>query len=186
MTRHRFVKSDWLDHGLKQLGGYGPEALKLDAICASAGRTKGSFYHHFKDHSVFLTSLVMRWIELHTDAVIQALPEDATALEKGSALTEIAIALDYHLELGIRELSRRNADLSNLVSQADERRMAFLSDLYEKSYGIGAEDARFAARVEYAAYVGTIMTRPDISKAEQRGLSERFQSVMASYFASCG
>ena len=46
----RLGRDDWLALGLERLAAEGPRALRLENICAAAGRTRGSFYHHFRDH----------------------------------------------------------------------------------------------------------------------------------------
>ncbi|SHH48876.1 TetR/AcrR family transcriptional regulator [Marivita hallyeonensis] len=182
MKRRRFTKEDWLVHALSKLSELGPEALKLDAICESAARTKGSFYHHFEDHPAFLSALVEYWIEAQTEALIDAIPNDLDPEEKDRLLTEMAMDVDYRLELGIRELARRDSDLARRVADADRRRLAFLSDIYSERYNIPENDAEFAARIEYAAYIGTILTEPEMDKDAQRELAHRFQTVMKCYF----
>ncbi|MCK0150262.1 TetR/AcrR family transcriptional regulator [Marivita sp. S6314] len=183
MKKPRFTKDNWLDHGHEQLSLHGPEALKLDAICDSAGRTKGSFYHHFPDHPTFLKGIIEHWIARHTDALIEAIPDSLPAATKDEMLTELAIGIDYRLEIGIRELARRDASVAGLVANADRRRLAFLAEIYVDRYAISKADASFAAQIEYAAYIGTILTRPDMNATDQAEFAERFQKILHAYFA---
>src|SRR5471030_1018853 len=57
----RFAKSDWLGLGERLLSQEGPDALCLERLTESAGRTKGSFYHHFRGRDGFLAALAEHW-----------------------------------------------------------------------------------------------------------------------------
>lgn len=186
VTRKRFRREDWLDLGLKALSADGPEALKLEAICKSAGLTRGSFYHHFADHAAYLRAVAEHWAKVQTQDLVGRLPATASAAERDAALTELAIEVDYHLELGIRELARRDAGVAEVVRAADAARLALLTELYAEKFGIGAEDAEMTARLEYAAYIGTILTDTGISKDDQHRLAARLQDMLAVYFAKEG
>lgn len=164
------------------MSAHGLEALKLDALCKSAKLTRGSFYHHFTSHKAFLVEMTQHWISLQTKHVIDQIPEDLSPDEKAARLTDLAMSLDYHLELGIRELARRNTAVAAEVRAADTERLAFLTELYAQKYRVDNRDAAFAAEIEYAAYIGTILTQPDMPKAEQRALATRFQDMLAAYF----
>ncbi|MGB0506322.1 MAG: TetR/AcrR family transcriptional regulator, partial [Pikeienuella sp.] len=72
-ARKRFTREDWLDFGLAQLAKEGPDALSIHPLCKAAGRTIGSFYHHFKDHAGFVDALLARWRKLNTEDVITAI-----------------------------------------------------------------------------------------------------------------
>lgn len=180
--RKRFSRTDWLDHGLAELARIGREALKLEAICKSAGLTRGSFYHHFSDHGQFLVALARHWVTVQTEALIARIPPDMAPQARYDAMTDLAIDLDLRLELGIRELSRSHAAVAQVVAEADTRRRAYLTQLYADLYGVPPEDAAFAAEIEYAAYLGTILTQPDITPEEQRALAARFQTMLGRYF----
>jgi len=184
LTRKRFRREDWLDLGLRALSEHDPEALKLEAICKAAGLTRGSFYHHFSDHAAYLRAVAEHWVGVQTQDLVAQLPETATAAEKDALLTELAIGLDFHLELGIRELARRDTGVAEVVRAADTARLSLLTELYVEKFGIGEEDATMTARLEYAAYIGTILTDTAISPEEQHRLAIRFQDMLAAYFGS--
>ncbi len=182
MKKRRFAREDWLDLAHRELAAHGPDALKLDRVCASAGLTKGSFYHHFPDLPAFLTAVTEHWVGVSTEQIVETIDGTNDARERGEQLNELALMVDFRLELGIRELARRNAAVKDIVRECDARRVGVVGKIYSDRYGINAEDARFAAYIEYAAFIGCILIDPDMDTAAQKALSDRFQTVMSRYF----
>ena len=182
MKKRRFAREDWLDLAHRDLAAHGPDALKLDRICASAGLTKGSFYHHFPDLPAFQTAVAKHWVTVSTEKIIETIDGTSDARKRGEQLNDLALMVDFRLELGIRELARRNAAVKDIVRECDARRVGVVGDIYCNRYGINAEDARFAAYIEYAAFIGCILIDPDMEPSAQKALSDRFQTVMTRYF----
>ncbi|MEJ6392907.1 TetR/AcrR family transcriptional regulator [Gymnodinialimonas sp. 2305UL16-5] len=181
MTR-RLGRDDWLDHALAQLAKGGAEALKLAPICASAGVTRGSFYHHFNDHTAFLVAVAERWVSLSTDALIERMPPDLDAAARDALLTEFAMDIDFHAELGIRELARRIPAVTKVVRAADAKRLAFLAQIYADRFKITSDQAMIAAKLEYAAYTGLILIDSEIDKTAQLNMSKTYGEMMQAYF----
>lgn len=148
----RLRRDDWVQLALAHLAARGPDGLTIEALCAAAQRTRGSLYHHFRDHDALLQAVLEGWRLAHTEAVItqvEAHPGGAAPL----ALSQLALALDPRLEVGIRQLAARHPHLRPLVRSVDARRIAFLASLYVRD-GLDPADAEVLAEVEYAAYVG--------------------------------
>ncbi len=111
----RLTREDWLDLGLKRLSEAGPDALKLDAICAAAKKTKGSFYHHFEDIEAFNAALVARWSEKSTADIIARMDTDQPVADQFEEMLDLVMTIDYRLELGIRDFARRDPDVQAAV-----------------------------------------------------------------------
>src|ERR1700756_1737034 len=75
----RFSREDWLALGEQRLSTEGPGALSLERLTGAAGRTKGSFYHHFQSRDEFLAALVDRWRETVVEAAARPYREDPAA-----------------------------------------------------------------------------------------------------------
>lgn len=154
MSRRRFSRDDWLDFGLAQLADGGPEALSVHPLCQAAGRTIGSFYHHFDDHAGFVDAMLARWRKLNTDDVIAETDDLSDPVERSARLNAVAIALNQPVELGVRLLAAQNRRAAAAVAEADEARMAHLAGLHQAISGLDAELAMDMARLEYAGFVG--------------------------------
>ena len=57
----RFEKSEWLKLAQDVLKSDGPAALTLERLTTAAGKTRGSFYHHFNSRDEFLRALMLDW-----------------------------------------------------------------------------------------------------------------------------
>ncbi|WP_299478529.1 TetR/AcrR family transcriptional regulator [uncultured Roseibium sp.] len=176
----RFSKKDWLDLGLVRLAKEGAAGLTVDALCSAAGRTRGSFYHHFKDHNAFLEALFLAWKQRNTldvaDAIMQQ-PEE----NRAQTLSDIANLLDQDLERAVRKFAQSNAIARQIVQDVDEVRTEFVVGLY-RSAGLEETLAREIAQLEYAAYVGSQIIWPGMTAQDRIRLDQRFASMVAKAF----
>ncbi len=178
MTKRRYKTDDWIALGLRELSAKGSEAIKLEAICEAAQLTRGSFYHHFEDHEAFLLGLAEHWLANQTTEVAEMIDPTASPVEQGGALNEAAMNIDYRLELGIRELARRNPAIDRIVKQADAQRLEVIRKLYQAQYGLDEETAEGLAFIEYAAFSGIILIDPDMPLERQRSLAKLHEDMM--------
>lgn len=182
MTAKRFTTEDWLAFGLRQLASLGPEALKLQTLCAAADKTIGSFYHHFKDQAAYFEALLAHWKQKNTGDVIDqisALPEGAG---KAAHLDVIALAMDQSEDVGIRILAQQNAMASAVVAEVDQMRIAFMAGLYRDQLGLRDQEAEALAQLEYAAFVGVQTIWPKGSLDHGQSLSALFQTLVKARF----
>lgn len=172
----RFGKADWLTLGLKQLAASGSRGLGLEALCEASGKTRGSFYHHFPDHSAFILDLMEEWKRKNTlevaDSALKEPPED-----QGEQLTVLATALDQDLERAVRQFAQSNETARQVLREVDELRTRFIAQIY-KSQGYDPASAVDIARIEYAAFVGTQLVWPDLSQQEILRLVRRFNKMV--------
>lgn len=178
--RPRFERSDWLDLGLKVLAERGPEALTLDRLCAEAGRTRGSFYHHFEDHGAFIEALCGFWRDRFTHALIDRTQAGSPG-QRLLDLNALAAGLDPAVELGMRRLACSNRSVGAAVAEVDAERVAYLERLHRDS-GRNPDAAAKAARLEYAAFVGGQMLWPALSSAEAEDLGGLLGRMIDAYY----
>lgn len=182
MTTKRLRREDWLELGLKQLAEEGPTALKLANICAAAGLTRGSFYHHFLDHSAFLEAMVHHRHEEETRLLDDMLPPELDPASAMDTFTDLALALDYRLELGLRELARAQKLVARAMAAVDKTRLARMIPLYSARYGIPKSEARDAALLEYSTFLGLMLMNPDRSEEDQRRLYDVYMTMQTARY----
>lgn len=182
MKKKRLGKEDWVDLAMRALADDGPDALKLDAICARAGLTKGSFYHHFEDHISFLKAVVAEWRQRQTDDVIQKSQGHDDPDEIADALLEQALKINFQLELGIRELGRKAPEIGKIVSEIDKVRTEFMTQIYARRFDLPPDQVRDEAFLEYSAFAGFMMLEPSMDEARQRHLAKAYDEMVTTFF----
>lgn len=168
----RYTAAHWIALGHKALAEGGADAVKLEAICKAAGLTRGSFYHHFKDHPAFLAALAAAWADRNTSRLMAGLGTDNGQPDADArTLNERAFDLDFALEVGMRDLARRHPAVAEIVAETDDRRLAVLRDLAQARFGLSSDKAADVAFLEYAAFCGMMLIRPGLDRATRDRLS---------------
>lgn len=170
----RFTRARWLVLALEALASGGLETLTIDALCARAEKTRGSFYFHFSSIDVFLLALADHWRVEFTEKVIERSKARVAPRDRLDLLNELAMSLDPRAEQGMRRLAATSSAISQVCQAVDLRRTRYLAELYTASERFSAEHAHALARVEYAAFVGFQIVSPDASPADMRDLYRSF------------
>ena len=135
----RLAKDDWLMLGFAQLATEGVEAIRLDALCAAAGVTKGSFYHHFGSHENYVETLIDTWADWADPEALDYLDDQTSPLEAMAAVS------DPMIERGVRRLAAVDETARETVERVDQERLSHLT---------ATTGSQLAAEIGYAAYVG--------------------------------
>ncbi len=166
----RLKRQDWLEIGLQQLARIGPDALRIDRLCAAAGKTRGSFYHHFEDHAAFVAAMLDHWSQRFTERIIQEVEREAGPRAKRVALNSLAASLDQGVETAVRRMASSQAEARTAVEWVDRRRIAYLAEINQQEFAVPLVEATLLAEVEYATFVGYQTLFPDAGR-------ERTESV---------
>lgn len=174
-ARRRASPAGWCAAGLTLLRDEGVGAVTVERLCAALGKTKGSFYHHFRGLDGYLAALLARWEEDLTDAVIREAGLEEDPRRRGTRLDAVARGLDHRLDVAVRAWGLWDARARAAVERVDERRVAYLAELYRAGR---LPDPRAAAELEYAAFVGAqhlgVLSRP----ARSERLSATLRSAL--------
>ena len=87
----RFSKTHWLELGQALLKFEGPGALTLERLTESAGKTRGSFYHHFKSKDDILDAVITRRLAA-TRLMLDAWEADAAPKDRIVSFIRVLIA----------------------------------------------------------------------------------------------
>lgn len=176
MAGKRFGRTDWLDLGLDQLARHGAAGLTVDALCQAAERTRGSLYHHFKDHAAFIDAMMRHWQKRYTEDIA----EHSAAQPRGEqreALSALAVTVDPALETAIRQFAPTHPGASAIVAEVDRIRLGVVTALY-RSAGLEEALATQIGMIEYAAYIGALTVWPQMSPEDRKTLDDRFNTVL--------
>lgn len=155
----RWSAEDWLAFGAQRLREGGPEALALDRLCAAAGRTKGSFYHHFPTMGAFTGRVLARWRDAAL-AGLESWREADPEAPRRARLAALSQAADDRLEANIRGLAARDPGAKALVAEVDAARESAITRFLAESWALPALRAQRAGQILYALFVAAQARAP--------------------------
>ena len=130
----RTPRNKWIEAGLQALAAGGPGAVRIEALAQALGVTKGGFYGYFADRNALLAEMLDTWERKATDEVIERAQRKGadvrTRLRRAGALTFSADQLP--IDLAIREWSRQDEAVAARLRRVDNRRMAYLRQLFRE------------------------------------------------------
>ena len=177
----RLTREDWLETGLQLLAESGEQALTLERLCKVANRTKGSFYHHFKNHDEFINALLKHWQSKYTEQIIIAVERLIDPITQRRELDRLAANVDDRLERIIRNWSGVDERVRQTIKQVDDRRIEYLTDLIGKIGHLDRQTANELAIIEYAAFLGLRYLFLDRESKQIEYFGTRFSEIISSY-----
>ena len=174
----RMTKEDWVVVALDVLSTKGVDALTLAKVCEVAGKTKGSFYHHFKDVGALREAMLSYWEEKHTLHIIEMAQQKATAKEKADVLNRLAAQADWGIERAMRLWAQQDDVALRAVRSVDRRRVAYLVGLYD---GVAPARAKQLAWIEYSALLGAQQLFETFSLKERDVLGKVLREALLGY-----
>jgi AcrR family transcriptional regulator len=166
MARRTTPPEAWVEEASRLLATAGPDAVRVEAIAARLGVTKGGFYWHFADRGALLERVLDAWEHALVDAVITQVDHDATEPRaRLLRLFELANVFAKSnpgpaLELAIRDWARRDRSVAKRLRRVDSRRMAYLRTLF-RELGLPDDEAEARSLLAFALFVGNGLIAAD-------------------------
>jgi AcrR family transcriptional regulator len=156
----KFTRRDWLLLGEQRLSSDGPGALSLERLTTSAGRTKGSFYHHFESRDDFLAALMDHWRATAVEASAKPYRDNPAAWP--ALLHDAPFELNQPFERALRRLAADEPIVRAGVERVDRERIDNLTFLVSQLRADLADSRAFATLL-YAVIVGAqwLLKSPD-------------------------
>jgi AcrR family transcriptional regulator len=166
-------RNAWLRKALAVLLSHGIAQLKIEVLARKLKLTKGGFYWHFKNREDLLRSMVDWW----RDNQLQFISRLDRTLKDPAAVIKAVIAFTLHTDdsnhdIAMREFARFNKYAARAVVEVDERRIAFLAELFRAASFSDAE-AVLRARALYFYQIGEYTTSLSLAPALRDELAER-------------
>ena len=149
----RFSKTQWLELGQSLLKSEGPGALTLERLTQAAGKTRGSFYHHFSSRDAYLQAMIEDWQATSLAALAARLDSEPSAIGKRKIMRGVAMEWDGTFERQLRFLAAQETLVATLLSQVDALRIQGLAGMVAMLQP-DVEDPAAYAFVQYASIVG--------------------------------
>src|SRR6476646_9913114 len=161
MAKARTPRDAWVQAGLQALAGGGPEAVRVEALAASLGVSKGGFYWHFKDRQALLEEMLDGWEKAMVgDVIAQIESQPAKPRDKRRQLFSLASSVDFPVELAIRDWARRDDKVAARVRRIDNRRMDYLRALFAQ-LGLDEEEVEARSTVAFSLFIGSYFIAAD-------------------------
>jgi AcrR family transcriptional regulator len=133
----RTPRGEWIEAGLQALAVGGPSAVRIEALAQALGVTKGGFYGHFADRNALLEEMLDTWERRATDEAIERVERRGgdvrIKLRRAGVLTFSPELLP--VDLAIRDWSRRDPAVAERLRRVDNRRLAYLRELFREICG---------------------------------------------------
>ncbi len=175
MANVRTPRGAWVDAALRALGTGGPDAVRVEALAASLGVSKGGFYWHFKDRQALLDEMLDSWEKNVVEDVIAHLesqPADPRA--KLQQLFELAPSVDFAVELALRDWSRRDSAVAERLHRIDNRRMEYMRSLFGQ-FCADERDVEARSMLAFSLFIGSYFI---VAEHDGRTRSEVLQLAM--------
>jgi AcrR family transcriptional regulator len=145
----------WFEAALKTLVEEGVDAVRIERLAAHLGLTRGSFYHHYKDHADLLHALLEHYIETNQQRFVKMLPLlQGTPKDKlwvlWSATADQAFR-DY--DWAVRMWGMRDPHVAEVLKQIDAKRMEVLIGFFMEP-GFNADESWIRAALAYHGSLG--------------------------------
>lgn len=167
--RQQLDREAWLAGALEMLREQGIDAVRVEALAARLGVTKGSFYWHFSNRQDLLASLPQFWAERQTGLVLAYGRAAAGGpVDKLRAVAEYLGREDPdRYDNAMRGWAQFDAAVARTVQEIDRRRLGFATDQFEAA-GLTREEAAIRARLFYFFDVGGQITGEAPEDAAER------------------
>jgi len=163
-------REDWVRAAITAFRQGGRGAVRIDVLARTAGITRGSFYHHFRDRAELLEAILESW-EQETQAGIREARTETSPAQRLRAFFRRAQETEheYPPDVEILAWAREDPAVATLARKVERRRMRFIQTELEHA-GLARGEARRRAEVAYLATQGWVLqagygARPPASRA---------------------
>lgn len=121
-----------MDAGLDALARGGPDAVRIEALAAELGVTKGGFYGYFDGRPALLDEMLDEWERRCTKEVLaQVDAEGGVAVDRIRRVGQLTFAEDLHrIDLAVRAWARHDESVAARLRRIDNERMEFLRKMF--------------------------------------------------------
>lgn len=158
----RTPRQAWIDAGLSMLEHHGPDAVRVEALAAQLGVTRGGFYRQFRSRDELLEAMLDDWERRAVDDVREQVEceggDPKRMIRRAGTLT---FAEDLTpLDLAIRAWARRDPAVEARLRKVDNARMDYLRTLLRNS-GVAPEDVEAVALLSFSMVIANRLIKAE-------------------------
>ncbi|NOX32201.1 MAG: TetR/AcrR family transcriptional regulator [Deltaproteobacteria bacterium] len=178
----RLNKTAWFEQGLNILKASGAADLTIENLTRKLNKTKGSFYHHFKNRDDYFEKLLEFWEEKQTFDIIEISKQEKTFKGINSTLLKLSKEnMDPEIEVAIRAWALRDPLARDFQERIDNQRLGFLRAMFSLMTS-DPEQVEMISLIRYCFYIGSHQIIPAIEekiyKKKLDALMEMFETYV--------
>jgi len=160
----RGSQDGWLEAAYESLLESGIDSVRILPLAKRLNLSRTSFYWFFKDRDELLSALLSRWRDKNTGNLIrQSQAYAETVVEAMLNVFDCWLdksLFDSQFEFAVRSWALQSADIQAEVRQADQARIAAITDMFVR-FGYDLVTADVRARTIYLVQIGYITMQSD-------------------------
>ncbi|OXM72620.1 TetR family transcriptional regulator [Amycolatopsis sp. KNN50.9b] len=126
----RTTRARWIEAGLEALAQGGPDAVRVEALAARLGVTKGGFYGYFDGRPALLAEMLDEWERRCTKEILATVAGD-DVVEQYRRVGRLSFSEDLHrIDLAVRAWARHDDSVAERLRRIDNERMDFLRKVF--------------------------------------------------------
>jgi len=173
------TKNDWLKKTLELLRTHNIEILKIDVICKKLNITKGSFYHHFENHELFMTDLLEFWYETYTLEILREIEKyKDNVIQQIEVINEIMYSKDLNIEVQFRVLGFQNSLVQKYIEKTDIKRIEAMKIMQKKLVPTSSEEEiDLMVSCIYSQFIGSLFILPKMPVSKLKKMDDLFLNL---------
>ncbi|MCG8642358.1 MAG: TetR/AcrR family transcriptional regulator [Desulfobacterales bacterium] len=163
MTIKRRHKEIWFEQGFHILKTRGAADLTIQNLTQRLGKTKGAFYHHFKNRNDYSEQLLQFWEEKQTTLIIALSQQEDTFRGINDKLTKLSLEnTDLGIEVAIRAWALRDPLARAFQERVDKIRLDFLNSVFALLTR-DPDQVKTIALIRYCFFIGSHQIIPGMA-----------------------
>jgi AcrR family transcriptional regulator len=174
-------KSAWFEQGFNILKTSGAADLTIENLTKSLNKTKGSFYHHFKNRDDFFKKLLEFWEKKQTFDILEIKKQEKAFNGINEALLRLSKKnMDPDIEVAIRAWALRDPLARTFQERIDNQRMGFLQAMFSLMTD-DPEQVEMMSLIRYCFYIGSHQIIPAIDEQTYKKKLNALMSMFGTY-----
>ena len=153
----KVTRSDWLNIAMAALINDGVEGVKVQALAATLGVSRSSFYWYFKSRQDLLDALLQHWQATNTTALVRMAEQPAATITEAVGNVFRCVInpalFDTRLDFAVRDWARRSGKVRQRLQHSDDQRLIALQDMFLR-FDYPDLEAIARARILYYMQIG--------------------------------
>lgn len=177
------VERDWIAAAREMLIEGGVAAVQINPLAARLGVTRGGFYWRFRNRRDLLEHLLADWRNSNTRAFLLSLERSGTPQERYRRMVRMFIdERDFSpaLDAAVRQWGSVDPEVGEAVQEADNQRIAALTNLFREA-GQEAEEAMVRARIVYLHQIGYYALGIRETRQRRRALAATYDRILTGF-----